>query len=173
MTGVQTWCSSDLPITRQVARSQADEAGGRNRSRRARGGSRGRRCSRAQCRTGVPPPPPSWTLAPRPRSPNTSHSPLARSFLGFVTPAARSSSAFADFARGAAAERQRKSPYPLVPVREAISLIFKNTYITPIQSINLSESLLGHVLAEDVAAAHAIPQRPTTNVDGYAVRCEH
>ncbi|KAL8287580.1 hypothetical protein RQP46_003438 [Phenoliferia psychrophenolica] len=69
-----------------------------------------------------------------------------------------------------AATRQRHSPYPLVPVRDALSLIFKHTYVTPVQSINLSEDLVGHVLAEDVAAAHAIPKLPTTNVDGYAVR---
>lgn len=71
-----------------------------------------------------------------------------------------------------AAERQRHSPYPLVPVRDAMGLIFQNTSVNNLQIVNLDESLVGSVLAEDVTAAHDIPEQPTTNVDGYAVRCK-
>ncbi|KAI5476996.1 hypothetical protein MNV49_006954 [Pseudohyphozyma bogoriensis] len=73
-------------------------------------------------------------------------------------------------AEHSAAQRQRKSPYPMVPLREAISLILDNTPVTPVQTIPVEEAMLGHVLAEDVVSAMDIPQRPTTNVDGYAVR---
>lgn len=70
------------------------------------------------------------------------------------------------------AARQRQSPYPLVPLRDAISLVFENTYISPVQTLAVEDSLVGHVLAEDVESAQNIPGRPSTNVDGYAVRCK-
>lgn len=70
------------------------------------------------------------------------------------------------------AARQRQSPYPLVPLRDAVSLVFEHTYVSPVQTLAVEDSLVGHVLAEDVDSAQNIPGRPSTNVDGYAVRCE-
>lgn len=72
----------------------------------------------------------------------------------------------------AIAARQRQSPYPLVPLRDAISLIFEHTYVSPVQTVPVEDSLVGYVLADDVQSAQNIPPRPSTNVDGYAVRCE-
>lgn len=70
------------------------------------------------------------------------------------------------------AARQRQSPYPLVPLREAVSLILQNTPVAPVQTLPVEETLLGSVLADDVTSEQAIPGRPSTNVDGYAVRCK-
>lgn len=72
----------------------------------------------------------------------------------------------------AAAARQRQSPYPLIPIRDAMSLIFENTYVTVPQNLAVTEELVGSVLAEDVLSEKDKPEQPSTNVDGYAVRCE-
>lgn len=71
-----------------------------------------------------------------------------------------------------AASRQRQSPYPMTPIREAMNLIFENTPVNPVQNLAVNPGLLGHILAEDVVAMKNIPELATTNVDGYAVRCE-
>ncbi|BGP41519.1 hypothetical protein JCM10449v2_005508 [Rhodotorula kratochvilovae] len=69
----------------------------------------------------------------------------------------------------AVAERQRKSPWPLISVREALALIFAQTPVAPVQTLSVTPSLIGHVLAEDVLAPGNIPAGPSTNIDGYAV----
>ncbi|KAM0750696.1 hypothetical protein T439DRAFT_325750 [Meredithblackwellia eburnea MCA 4105] len=69
-----------------------------------------------------------------------------------------------------AADRQRKSPYPMVSVREAMSLIFDNTPTSNFEFRPVDESLVGAIIAEDVESSYPIPQAPTTNVDGYAVK---
>ncbi|GAC95067.1 molybdenum cofactor biosynthesis protein [Pseudozyma hubeiensis SY62] len=66
--------------------------------------------------------------------------------------------------------RHRTSPYPLVDLDEALSLIAKHTPApTKVETLPLNTSLIGHVLAEDVSATSDLPPGPTTNVDGYAV----
>lgn len=72
----------------------------------------------------------------------------------------------------AAASRQRQSPYEMTPVQDALAMIFANTRVNPSENLAVDEQLLGYILSEDVFCSKAIPELPTTNVDGYAVRCE-
>jgi len=67
------------------------------------------------------------------------------------------------------AARQRQSPWPLISVRNALELIFKHTYVSPVQQVLVDRSILGHVLADDVRAPGNLPSGPSTNIDGYAV----
>ncbi|GAA5915002.1 hypothetical protein JCM8208_005026 [Rhodotorula glutinis] len=69
----------------------------------------------------------------------------------------------------AIAARQRQSPWPLISVRDALDLIFKHTYVSPVQQVLVDRSILGHVLADDVRAPGNLPSGPSTNIDGYAV----
>jgi gephyrin len=71
----------------------------------------------------------------------------------------------------AIASRQRQSPWPLVSVQDALQLIFDNTPTTQIESISVDQDLVGHVLSDDVHSPKNIPNSPSTNIDGYAVRC--
>ncbi|SJX66495.1 related to Gephyrin [Sporisorium reilianum f. sp. reilianum] len=66
--------------------------------------------------------------------------------------------------------RHRSSPYPLLELDAALSLIAQHTP-TPSATVSLpiGTSLIGHVLAEDVLAPTDLPPGATTNVDGYAV----
>ncbi|TKY87005.1 hypothetical protein EX895_003682 [Sporisorium graminicola] len=67
--------------------------------------------------------------------------------------------------------RHRTSPYPLLDLDDALSLIAQHTPSpTTIQTLPIGPPLIGHVLAEDVTATCDLPPGPTTNVDGYAVR---
>ncbi|BGP25904.1 hypothetical protein JCM10295v2_004845 [Rhodotorula toruloides] len=68
----------------------------------------------------------------------------------------------------AVASRQRKSPWPLVSVRDALSLIFQHTPLSPVQTLTVEPSLVGHVLADDVFSSINVPSSPSTNIDGYA-----
>ncbi|GAA5958345.1 hypothetical protein JCM3765_004802 [Sporobolomyces pararoseus] len=68
------------------------------------------------------------------------------------------------------ASRQRQSPWPLVSVKDALSLIFEHTPLTQIESIPVDQDLVGHVLSDDVHSPKNIPSSPSTNIDGYAVR---
>lgn len=71
------------------------------------------------------------------------------------------------------AARQRQSPYPLVPLRHALDLVLEHTpEPSATVTMTVDGSLVGHVLAEDIVADSPIPSGPSTNVDGYAVRCE-
>ncbi|GAA5981352.1 hypothetical protein JCM5350_004375 [Sporobolomyces pararoseus] len=70
----------------------------------------------------------------------------------------------------AIAARQRQSPWPLVSVKDALSLIFENTPLTQIETIPVDQDLVGHVLSDDVHSPKNIPSSPSTNIDGYAVR---
>ncbi|EST06794.1 Molybdopterin binding domain protein [Kalmanozyma brasiliensis GHG001] len=66
--------------------------------------------------------------------------------------------------------RHRSSPYPLLMLEQALSLIAEHTP-APTHTVTLpvGTELVGHVLAEDVCATTDLPPGPTTNVDGYAV----
>jgi molybdopterin biosynthesis enzyme len=46
-----------------------------------------------------------------------------------------------------------------------------NTGLALTPKMKVTPALSGHVLAEDVYAPQDVPPTPTTNVDGYAVRC--
>lgn len=66
------------------------------------------------------------------------------------------------------AERDRHSPYPLIPMDEAISMIIANSECLPQKVITLEESL-GFILASDVFAKEPFPPFPASVKDGYAV----
>ena len=69
---------------------------------------------------------------------------------------------------GRVAERDRHSPYPLIPMDEAISMIMANSQCLPQKIITLEESL-GFILASDVFAKEPFPPFPASVKDGYAV----
>lgn len=66
------------------------------------------------------------------------------------------------------AERDRHSPYPLIPMDEAISMIIANSECLPQKVITLEESL-GFILASDVFAKEPFSPFPASVKDGYAV----
>ena len=66
------------------------------------------------------------------------------------------------------AERDRHSPYPLVPMDEALSMIMANSQRLPQKVITLEDSL-GYILASDVFAKEPFPPFPASVKDGYAV----
>ena len=67
--------------------------------------------------------------------------------------------------------RHRTSPYPLLDLDHALSLIAQHTPSpTAVETLPVGTRLIGHVLAEDVCAVSDLPPGPTTNVDGYAVK---
>lgn len=61
-----------------------------------------------------------------------------------------------------------ESPYPMIPVEQAISLILQEIQPLPPIQVSFSEAL-GLVLAEDVHAAEPAPPFRAASVDGYAV----
>ena len=66
------------------------------------------------------------------------------------------------------AQRDRHSPYPLVPMDEALSMIMDNSQCLPKMVIPLEDSL-GYILASDVFAKEPFPPFPASVKDGYAV----
>lgn len=71
-----------------------------------------------------------------------------------------------------ASTRHRSSPYPIISMDEALSLIDQHTPDRGSRSpvtLPITENLEGHILAQDVIAKRDLPPGPTTNVDGYAV----
>lgn len=62
-----------------------------------------------------------------------------------------------------------ESPYPMLPVSEAKSIILREMTRLPSVTVPFTEAY-GLVLAEDVTAANPIPEVPTATVDGFAVR---
>lgn len=65
--------------------------------------------------------------------------------------------------------RYRSSPYPMLPVEEALSLIKQHTPPPRTVTAKVDGSLVGCVLAEDVTATEAVPAYRASIVDGYAV----
>lgn len=66
--------------------------------------------------------------------------------------------------------RHRSSPYPLISLEEALTLIEKITKPLPVEIRTVDSNLRGYALAADVRALRHVPQTHTTNVDGYALR---
>ncbi|KAF9203127.1 hypothetical protein BGZ49_006742 [Haplosporangium sp. Z 27] len=65
--------------------------------------------------------------------------------------------------------RLRKSPYPLIPMDQALSTVMN--MVSPLPSVEkpVNESLIGAVLDEDVVAVEAVPGYRASILDGYAV----
>ena len=71
--------------------------------------------------------------------------------------------------RAGPTSRYRESPYPMLPVEDAISLILANSPPPEPISMPVNGSLVGYVLAEDVQANDPVPAYRASIVDGYAV----
>lgn len=69
--------------------------------------------------------------------------------------------------------RKRMSPYPIVAMDEAINLIQQTTKTNGAISLPISADLRGYLLAESVRAPRSLPPKPTTNVDGYAIKADN
>ena len=65
--------------------------------------------------------------------------------------------------------RYRKSPYPIFSVNEALKAIFDHTPSPESITLPVNNSLIGHVLAEDVQASEPVPAYRASIVDGYAI----
>ncbi|MDM8527140.1 molybdopterin molybdotransferase MoeA [Anaerolineales bacterium HSG24] len=65
-----------------------------------------------------------------------------------------------------------KSPYPMIPIEDALAHIERHVKRLPIVSMPF-EQALGLVLAEDVFADEPMPPFPAAAVDGYAVIAEN
>ncbi len=61
-----------------------------------------------------------------------------------------------------------ESPYPMISIDEALSLIQREVWVLPAIKLPFTE-VLGLVLAEDVFAAEPMPPFAAASVDGYAV----
>ena len=66
--------------------------------------------------------------------------------------------------------RHRSSPYPIIPMDEALHAIIQQTHTNEVVELPVTSDLRGFILAEDVKAPRALPPRATTNVDGYALK---
>ncbi|KAH6856414.1 MoaB/Mog domain-containing protein [Chaetomium sp. MPI-CAGE-AT-0009] len=65
--------------------------------------------------------------------------------------------------------RHRASPYPMLPVADALALIAAHTPAPTTTTAAVTPSLTGSVLAAPVHAAEAVPAFRASIVDGYAV----
>jgi gephyrin len=65
--------------------------------------------------------------------------------------------------------RHRSSPYPLLPVPDALALIAQHTPPPTTTTARVTPALTGLVLAEDVHARESVPAFRASIVDGYAV----
>ncbi|KAF8645510.1 hypothetical protein AX16_007794 [Volvariella volvacea WC 439] len=66
--------------------------------------------------------------------------------------------------------RHRVSPYPIITLEQALQKIQDVIAPLGVQSLKVTPSLRGHVLAEDVYSTCDVPSTSTTSVDGYALR---
>ncbi|TFK55434.1 molybdenum cofactor biosynthesis protein [Heliocybe sulcata] len=69
-----------------------------------------------------------------------------------------------------ASARHRESPFPIIPLSEALKLVMENIKPLGAFKTKVTPALKGHVLAEDVYAPQDVPTTYTTSVDGYALR---
>ncbi|KAG5663016.1 hypothetical protein KAF25_000952 [Fusarium avenaceum] len=65
--------------------------------------------------------------------------------------------------------RYRESPYPMLPVEEALALIGEHTPGPEVITAPVDQSIINSVLAEDVKARENVPAFRASIVDGYAV----
>ncbi|XP_032231491.1 gephyrin isoform X2 [Nematostella vectensis] len=66
------------------------------------------------------------------------------------------------------AERDRHSPFPMVPMDEAINIVMKQTEHLGTDTVNVEDGM-GYILANDVLADSPFPPFPASIKDGYAV----
>ncbi|CAH1765890.1 5468_t:CDS:2, partial [Entrophospora sp. SA101] len=68
-------------------------------------------------------------------------------------------------------KRQRKSPYPMISVEEALKIIENDVQELSkvVITVPVNENLIGYVFAEDVLANENVPGYRASTVDGYAV----
>ncbi|KAL5463261.1 hypothetical protein EMCRGX_G032144 [Ephydatia muelleri] len=67
------------------------------------------------------------------------------------------------------ASRPRHSPYPMLPVEEALDIIMEHTPTLPEEECHTLLDSLGHIIAQDVHATFPLPPFPASVKDGYAV----
>lgn len=65
--------------------------------------------------------------------------------------------------------RYRESPYPMLPVDEALALVAQHSPEPEVLTVKVDESIIGSVLAEDIKAKENVPAFRASIVDGYAV----
>ncbi|KAH7189279.1 uncharacterized protein B0J16DRAFT_111624 [Fusarium flagelliforme] len=65
--------------------------------------------------------------------------------------------------------RYRESPYPMLPVDEALALIEQHTPGPEVVTVPVDQTIVNSVLAEDVRARENVPAFRASIVDGYAV----
>ncbi|KAJ2713990.1 hypothetical protein H4R19_001965, partial [Coemansia spiralis] len=75
----------------------------------------------------------------------------------------------ADELGGGVARRARKSPYPMIPVHEALELVLASVAVGPTVDVALGDLRPGQVLAADVVAQEDVPGYRASVMDGYAV----
>jgi gephyrin len=68
-----------------------------------------------------------------------------------------------------ATRRHRSSPYPMLSVADAVSMILEHAPSPNPTNLPLSPALVGHVIASDVHATEAVPAYRASIVDGYAI----
>ncbi|KIW81871.1 hypothetical protein Z517_04897 [Fonsecaea pedrosoi CBS 271.37] len=68
-----------------------------------------------------------------------------------------------------ATARHRSSPYPMLDVSDAVSIICEHSPSPTVELRDVSPDLVGYVAAEDIKAAEAVPAYRASIVDGYAV----
>lgn len=71
--------------------------------------------------------------------------------------------------RAGPTSRYRESPYAMLSVENAVSIIIENSPLPEPVKIPVNGSLVAHILAEDVQAREAVPAYRASIVDGYAV----
>ena len=68
-----------------------------------------------------------------------------------------------------ATARARSSPYPMLSVADAVTMILEQSPEPAPELQDMTPSLVGAVIAEDLKAAEAVPAYRASIVDGYAV----
>ena len=66
---------------------------------------------------------------------------------------------------------RKESPWPMVPVPEALEIVLKHTQILPMEIIDLDASL-GRILAQDIQSPEPFPPFRASMKDGFAVVAE-
>ncbi|KAH7115986.1 hypothetical protein B0J11DRAFT_538908 [Dendryphion nanum] len=66
--------------------------------------------------------------------------------------------------------RYRSSPYPMLPVDEALKLIAEHTPEPVVEKVPVNTNLINAVLASDIKATESVPAFRASIVDGYAIR---
>ncbi|KAI8784409.1 gephyrin, partial [Biomphalaria glabrata] len=65
--------------------------------------------------------------------------------------------------------RSRESPYPIIPVKQAVSIVLESVSLLPVEPVEIT-CALGRYLAASVYAADPLPPFCASIKDGYAVK---